>query len=111
MPDEERAKGLFLLAKRPPPEAELICAHWDSVEPGWREVPEAAPPEPNSSANEEIVETSNAFIAAAEAGEAAFDFLEEPDHLIIQRFIPKTRGKWRMFSAEVEAAEDRNPPP
>ena len=31
---------------------------------------------------------------------------EDVQHLSIARFIPKTRGSWRMFSAETEAASD-----
>lgn len=33
---------------------------------------------------------------------------EDIHHLSIARYIPKVRGSWRMFSAEMEAAGDNN---
>lgn len=108
LPEEELARGLFVLADAPPDEAALISEHWDRFMPRWRDRPKrASPPPRNEKADKEIIAASDAFMKAAAAGQVT-DFTDgEPDHMIIQRFIPRTRGKWQMFSRDVEAAQER----
>ena len=56
----------------------------------------------------------NRLVAAAEQQahppEFAMPSDDQLDNLIIQRFIPRQRGIWRVFSREVEAAEDASNP-
>jgi len=114
LPDEEKAKGLFVLASSPPLEAELIVGHWDASMGGWREAERQRsvapkPPKDSEAARkiiEKITQASDAAVALARAGRAGAA-PRDPDHMIIQRHIPKQRGKWRMFSNEVEEAEER----
>lgn len=106
LPEEERAKGLFLLADRPPATAELICGHWDRFMTGWRERKAVAPPPKDSELHRKLIKNSDAFVSAAEARQLAAEPVEDPDHMIIQRFVPRRRGKWQMFSAEFEAQQE-----
>jgi hypothetical protein len=106
LPEEERARGLFLLANQPPPPSTLISDHWDKFLPGWRDRKAISPPPKDSALHKRLMADSNAFMNAAAARQFAAEQAAEPDHVIIQRYIPRTRGKWRMFSAEVEAQED-----
>ncbi len=108
LPDEEKARGLFLLASTPPETTTVIVSHWDQFLPGLR-TRDTKPfqPPPKSAKTSEFVAQSNAFIEAAAARKIAAPPEGEPDHLIIQRFIPKMRGKWRMFSQAVEEENDR----
>ncbi|WP_313540261.1 hypothetical protein [Sphingomonas sp.] len=55
----------------------------------------------------EIIERSRRLTDAAErGGHRPIDDHEGVEHMIIQRFISKQRGGWRMFSAETEANSD-----
>jgi hypothetical protein len=107
LPEEERAKGLFLLAKEPPASAVLICGHWDRFLPGWRQRSAVPPPPKDSEMSKKFIAQSNALIAAAAARKAAPAPGDDIEHMIIQRSIPRQRGKWRMFSKDVEEAEDK----
>lgn len=108
LPDEEKAKGLFLLAENPPKDDEGICATlWDLANPGWRKPRPAIQPLTREQ-QDDIIRQSKAMRAAALA-RPPLGFPrrgEDIQHLSIARFIPKTRGSWRMFSAETEAASD-----
>lgn len=108
LPEEEKAKGLFLLVANPPTDDQGLCATlWDAARPGWREPRPAARPLTREQ-HDEIIRQSKGMRAAALAGppSARPQGGEEIQHLSIARFIPKTRGSWRMFSAEAEAASD-----
>lgn len=108
LPEQERARGLFLLASAPPENAARIAGHWDKFLPGLRtREKEAAEPRPKPKSDRKLIAQSNAFIAAAAARRIGTPPDGEPDHLIIQRFIPKTRGKWRMFSKDFEDRNDK----
>ncbi|MBL8645860.1 MAG: hypothetical protein JNL46_01305 [Sphingosinicella sp.] len=108
LPDEERSKGLFLLAANPPRDDEGLCATlWDLVNPGWRK-PRPDVPALTREQQDTIIGQSKGMRAAALAGPMVRlpRRAEDVQHLSIARFIPKTRGSWRMFSAETEAASD-----
>lgn len=108
LPDEEKAKGLFLLAKNPPLDDRGLCATlWDGVRPGWREPRPTARPLTREQ-HEEIIHQSKLMMATARAGPSFIPPREEAEirYLSIARFIPKARGSWRMFSAAAEAASD-----
>lgn len=108
LPDKEKAKGLFMLAGNPPTDDDGICATlWDLANPGWREPRRAMRPLTREQ-HDEIIRQSKGIRAAAIAGPPSDrpQGGEEIQHLSIARFIPKTRGSWRMFSAETEAASD-----
>jgi hypothetical protein len=107
LPEAERARGLFLLASAPPETAALITGHWDKFLPGLRTRQRAAEPRRKPEKDSELIDQSNAFIEAAAARRIVAPPGGEPDHLIIQRFIPKMRGKWRMFSKEFEEENDK----
>jgi hypothetical protein len=106
LPEEERAKGLFLLAAAPPPEAAMICGHWDRFLPGWRDRKPVPPPAKDSPIHKMLLAQSDAMMGAATARRVDPSPADEPDHLIIERHIPRKRGKWQMFSKDVEDAED-----
>lgn len=107
LPEEQKAGGLFLLASSPPLADEgVIAQHWDKSMPGWRNRKPVPPPPKDSEASKRILGESQAFIGAAEAGKLAHPTRADPDALIIERHIPRQRGKWRMFSSEAEAADD-----
>lgn len=78
---------------------------WDARNPGWRK---PKPPMPRNPATDaRIIEQGKAFMEAARLRPTPGPPVEDPEALIIQRFIPAERGKWRMFSADVEAAEKK----
>lgn len=108
MPDEERAKGLFMLASTPPRDNAGLCARlWDATSPGWRE-PRPALPKLTREQNTEIVGRSNRLFAAAKSDVRTAIAAEAGaiEHLVLRRHIPKVRGSWRMFSAEMEASSN-----
>jgi hypothetical protein len=107
LPDDERLRGLFLLAAHPPRDDVGLSAQlWDAVNPGWRN-PRVAGPPLTREQHDAIIGQSNGMRAAALAGPRAPPrHAEDIQHLSLARFIPKTRGSWRMFSAETEAASD-----
>lgn len=107
LPEEEKAKGLFTLARSPPVDHEGAVANlWDMRMPRWREAkPQAPKLAPEQEAK--IIERSRRLTDAAErGGHRPLDAHEDVEHMIIERFIPKQRGSWRMFSAETEAKND-----
>lgn len=112
LPDDQKARGLFTLITRPPVEDEGVSAQlWDKFRPGWRE-PKPPSPKMSKEQSERIISAGNQFIKAAEGKESErypkdFPAQDQLDRLIIQRHIPRTRGSWRMFSAEVERQEDK----
>ena len=106
--DDEKSKGLFLLAAHPPRDDVGLCATlWDAVNPGWRKPRPAAQALTRDQQNA-IINQSKGMRAAALARSPAQlpRRAEDIQHLSISRFIPKSRGSWRMFSAETEAASD-----
>lgn len=105
--EEERAQGLFLLANAPPAAATTICDHWDKFIPGWRDRKSVPPAPKDSPLHKMLLAQSDGARRAAAARNVAPIPIGEPDHLIIERHIPRRRGKWQMFSKEVEEAEDQ----
>ena len=107
LPESKRAKGLFTLASKPPVDHKgLVASLWDARTPGWRGPKQ---PVPKMSPEEEakIITQSRRLSEAAErGGHQPLSDDEDVEHMIIQRHIPKMRGSWRMFSAEVEASSD-----
>jgi len=109
-PEEEKAKGLFLLATSPPTDDQGLCATlWDAVRPGWRR-PRTPALSLTPEQHDDILRRSKEISAAAFAGLPSTLMKDGEDihHLSIARYIPKVRGSWRMFSAEIEAAGDDN---
>lgn len=110
LPDHEKCKGLFLLASRPPTDSEGICATlWDAFRPDWRK-PRKPMPELTTAQHEEIVGSSKRIREAADRPSRIRPGFRMPpdgeiDSLILERHIPQVRGSWRMFSKEVEDAE------
>lgn len=106
LPEQERAKGLFLLASAPPTEAAMICDHWDRFLPGWRDRKPVPPPPKDSPLHKMLFGEITGMKAAAAARNVAPVPVGEPDSLIIERHVPSKRGKWQMFSKSVEETED-----
>ena len=110
LPEDEKVKGLFTLASKPPVDHQgLVASLWDDRMSGWRE---PKPPQPKMAAEEaaEVIAMSRRLIGAAEQRERGPIVPDEDiEHLVIERHIPKQRGSWRMFSAEVEASSDAEP--
>jgi hypothetical protein len=107
LPEEEKAKGLFTLANSPPVDHQgTVASLWDMRMPGWRD-PKPPASKMTTEQKAEIIERSRRLTAAAErGGHRPIDGNEDVEHMIIQRFISKQRGSWRMFSAETEANSD-----
>jgi hypothetical protein len=108
LPDKERSKGLFQLASHPPRDDHGLCASlWDVVNPEWRK-PRPAAPALMGEQHDAIFNQIKGMRAAALAKPPAqlLRHADDVQHLSIDRFIPKTRGSWRMFSAQAEAASD-----
>jgi hypothetical protein len=107
LPDKKKAKGIFSLANMPPVEHDgIVASLWDIRRPGWRE---PKPPSPKMTPEMEarIVARSRGLTDAARQGKPGpLSSDEDVEHLVIQRYIPKQRGSWRMFSAAVEASSD-----
>lgn len=112
LPEQERNKGLYTLAQRPPSESTgLTATLWDLCTPRWRE-PQPTPCMISKDQHAEIISQYKQLVAAAEGGGSGDDPRSaDMHHMAIERMIPVTRGSWRMFSAEVEAAnkKDRTP--
>ena len=107
LPDEEKAKGLFLLASTPPRADEGLCATlWDAVSPGWRTPKESTAL--TKEQNDAILARSNRALTAARSGiRAPFPTDQSQLHqVVLRRHVPTVRGSWRMFSAEAERADD-----
>ncbi|AJA10259.1 hypothetical protein SKP52_16935 [Sphingopyxis fribergensis] len=107
LPDEEKAKGLFTLASKPPIDHNgLVADLWDVRMPGWR-TPKPPAPKMAPKAEAEIIARSRGLVdAASRSGPYSWDDGADVEHLVIERHIPKQRGSWRMFSAAVEASND-----
>lgn len=107
LPDEEKAKGLFTLASKPPTDHNgLIADLWDARMPGWR-VPKPPAPKMAPKTEAEFIARSRGLVDAAKRSKLApWNAGDDVEHLIIERHIPKQRGSWRMFSAAVEASND-----
>ncbi|MFM9852584.1 MAG: hypothetical protein ACKVOJ_07260 [Sphingomonadaceae bacterium] len=107
LPDEEKEKGIFSLASKPPVGHDSIVASlWDVRRPGWRE-PKPPSPKLTPEIEAQILARSRGLTDAAKRGRPGpLKPDEDVEHLVIQRYIPKQRGSWRMFSAAVEANSD-----
>lgn len=105
--DEEKAKGIFSLASKPPAEHDgIVASLWDVRMPGWRE-PKPPSPKLTPQMEAQLIAKSRGLTDAAKRGKPSFlNPYEDIDHLVIERHIPKQRGSWRMFSAAVEASND-----
>ena len=107
LPEEDKTKGLFTLADRPPVNHQgLVATLWDVRMAGWREPrPPAKKMSPEDGAR--IVAQSRRLTEAAElGGNTSIADEEEVQHMIIQRHIAKRRCSWRMFSEKAEADSD-----
>ena len=107
LPEDEKAKGLFTLANKPPVEHQgLVSTLWDLRMPGWR-TPKRAPPIMSPEEEAKIIASSRHLTEVAmKGGQTSFAGQEDVEHMIIQRHISKQRGSWRMFSEKVEAESD-----
>ncbi|MGL4302649.1 MAG: hypothetical protein ACRCS5_08100 [Sphingomonas sp.] len=110
MPDEAKAMGLFKLADRPPVDDTGLCGElWDKCMQGWRK-PRKPIPELTPEQHAKIVGDGDRFRAAANRGPTTYVGPLPPsnhfDNVLIERAIPRQRGSWRMFSAEIEKSED-----
>ena len=113
LPDAEKAQGLFTLASHPPQTHKGLSAQlWDRFRAGWRTA-KSSPPTGPLGWERKLLGESKRLIAAADLQdmpppprpEAQFGH-DQFDRMLIQRAIPRQRGSWRMFSVEIERAED-----
>ncbi|MEP6784601.1 MAG: hypothetical protein ABI898_02555 [Sphingomonadales bacterium] len=110
LPEEERRKGLFLLADCPPVDSDGLCATlWDEFRHDWRK-PKRRLPELTPEQHREIIRSGDRLRAAADKPSKLPPEFPMPsndgiDNLILERHIPQVRGSWRMFSKEIEDAE------
>ena len=107
LPENEKAKGLFTLANKPPVDHQgLVSTLWDLRMPGWR-TPRRAPTMMLPEEEARIIANSRRLTGAAmRDDQTSLAGHKDVEHMIIQRHISKQRGSWRMFSEKVEAQSD-----
>jgi len=112
LPEEIKQLGVLAFASYPPPTLDnAVTRLWDNhMRPDWRDL--AANLEANLGAprdeesDRRTVDELNAQIDEAElvTDQSAALGPGEPDYVLRRRLVPATKGKWRMVSADVEAA-------
>jgi hypothetical protein len=116
MPEEIKQLGVLAFASYPPPTLHnAVTRLWDDhMRHDWRDIAaklEATMGAPRDEESERrTVDELNAQIDEAELvdDEAAMG-PSGPDYVLRNRQVPATKGKWRMVSAEVEAAGNNDP--
>lgn len=107
-PEEVKEQGVISFAAWPPPDGDfLTCRIWDkTMRPDWRDVAKQPGPTLSEKQGEEIVARVNQM---AKAPRTAREFTsEDADAIVLQRYSPVRKGKWRLLSQEaVEAASKR----
>lgn len=108
-PEEEKAKGVFAFASRPPKEAGILVSDlWrEFLRPGVLDEPPVhgpSDPEHRKQMEKELLAHVNNMVKKAKAAppSAAGTPKDESHSFIIERKVRSRRGSWRMFSKEIE---------
>jgi len=99
-PEEKKKEGVMRLAPYPPLDKSfLVTRLWDKHAPLWRENMERKPPDDGGKHIEEfrkLEENAKQLDPSVEIGS------ENADFMIIHRWLPLRRGKWRLLPPEAE---------
>jgi hypothetical protein len=114
LPDEIKQLGVLAFASYPPSDiGNAVTGLWDKhMRPDWREIAqgieaELGKPRDEDSDRETVAEVNRRVDAARPISDHDTGLADQgPDYLLIRRWVPAKKGKWRMVSREVEEAED-----
>lgn len=101
LPEEQKARGLFAIASRPPLDASfLVTRLWDKhMAVSWRNGPDHNPP---TRTHPEMSKLIREMRELAKAKESLMPVdSDKADHLVIKRKVYGVKGKWKRFPPEV----------
>jgi hypothetical protein len=112
LPDAIKEMGVLAFASYPPSKIDnAVTRLWDKhMRPDWREIAngneaELGKPRDEDADRETVAELNRRIDAARPLSGHDTGFVEEgPDYILIRRWVPTKKGKWRMVSKEVEEA-------
>jgi hypothetical protein len=107
LPEGIKARGVLALGSFPPSTLEnAVTKLWDThMRPDWRKLADASERrllDSGSLPDQSAVAEVNAKLEQARSigAEEASGAVENPDYVVIRRWIPATRGKWRTLPQE-----------
>jgi len=112
LPEDQRAQGLFRLASYPPNDDSFLTTRlWKhfgmrTERPKVDENPTAMPKETVEKLLQRVKEMRE--LAKRPTGNFTREEFTDPDHMIVGRRVPISRGKWRLMPPGVEADADGN---
>jgi hypothetical protein len=108
LPDEEKAEGVYLFAKRPPTTGDFLTARlWDKHLPAWRADTERESTRADEAASQRhersIVEEVNSITRIRDQHGPRLQLHDDDvTFLKIERHIPIHKGKWRILPERLE---------
>lgn len=113
LPQEVKDLGVMQFASYPPADIDnAVTRLWDKTAgEGWREQSRAreetvgTPRDPD--ADKATVAEMNRIADGARRLAGDFEPEDGPEYTILQRFVPASKGSWRIVSREIEEADDR----
>lgn len=116
LPEEIKQLGVLAFASYPPSDIDnAVTRLWDKhMRPDWREIAkgneaELGKPRDEDADRETVAELNRRVDAARPISDHGTGLVDEgPDYLLIRRWVPAKKGKWRIVSKEVEEAEGGN---
>ncbi len=114
LPEDVKARGVLAFASYPPSDLDnAVTRMWDKhMRPDWRKIAAAREADRgkqrDETADRETVADLTKRLEEAQPVSEAEVGADDHDYFVLQRFVPTTKGKWRMVSKEIEEAEDQN---
>jgi hypothetical protein len=113
LPDEIKQLGVLAFASYPPSHIyNAVTRLWDKhMRPDWREIAkqqeaQLGTPRHEDADRETVADLTRRFEEARPVSEQQTSLREDdPDYLFIRRWVPATKGKWRIVPKEAEEAE------
>jgi hypothetical protein len=107
LPEEEKEKGLFKIAKWPPHDDSLLITKlWDKFLPKWRLISKE-PKISNGKQDSNIIEKVKEFKNARPIKNEDIDFdIQDPDAMLLQKMVHKKRGKWWQLPKDFKGNEN-----
>jgi hypothetical protein len=109
LPDEVQRQGLMTYAPTPPEETAFLTTRlWDKYLPTWRDKSKQV--DMNDPALRRAIEQLWKKVKEAEHSGVTHNEtdLKHIDHLSISRRIASRRGRYRLFSEEIEASSQKS---
>jgi hypothetical protein len=114
LPDEIKQLGVLSFAPYPPSAMDnAVTRLWDAhMRPDWRDMAkrheaDLGRPRDEDAERKTVAELTGRVEAARPiVEEGAATTAEEADYFLISRWVPATKGRWRMVSKEVAEAEE-----